>query len=172
MNARRLLERMARSDDPVLAAEARRDLDRLNAAKRARSQRVRVKAAPRLAANEAQRQTKRERRSEVRAAVVARAGGRCERILGEPGHATGRCGAPGVEMDHMHGRAREESIESCWLHCVLCARAKTENRPSRAYWLWNFGQHAMAHGYDEQVAKVVRLLAVEDAQHPEHRRTA
>jgi hypothetical protein len=132
----------------------------------------RERSAPRLAAKAGKRETKREARSEVRAAVVARADGRCERILGEPGNVMGRCNMPGVEMDHMHGRAREESVESCWLHCVLCARAKTTNKPSRAYWLWNFGIHAAMHGYAEQVAKAERLLALEKAQHPEHGRAA
>jgi hypothetical protein len=124
-----------------------------------------VKAAPRVKAKAQRKQTKREQRAAVRAAVVARAEGRCERILGEPGNVMGRCNAPGVEMDHMHGRAREESVESCWLHCVLCARAKTTNRPSRGYWLWNFGIHAAGYGYAGQVAKVEALLAIETAQH-------
>jgi hypothetical protein len=146
-------------------ADLVREQARQLAARKQHDKRVSVKAAPRVKAKAQRKQTKREQRAAVRAAVVARAEGRCERILGEPGNVMGRCNAPGVEMDHMHGRAREESVESCWLHCVLCARAKTTNRPSRGYWLWNFGIHAAGYGYAGQVAKVEALLAIETAQH-------
>ena len=102
-----------------------------------------------------------------RAAVMERAGGACERETGEPGRPLGPCGMAATERDHFWGRGRDESVEGSWALCRLCHRAKTENRPSRAYWLWSFARHAMRHDYVGQVEKLGRAMRLEEAQHPE-----
>ncbi len=76
----------------------------------------------------------------LRAQVVARAKGRCEacgKPAGESGH-----------MDHAFGRAKAaQSISSCWLLCLRCDEAKTQNRPSGAHWAQLFGEHCKFYGY-------------------------
>jgi hypothetical protein len=69
-------------------------------------------------------------------------------------------------MDHFWGRAREESVESCWMLCPRCDARKTENKPSRAQWLINFGQHCASYEYRGQIEKVDAALSLELAQHP------
>jgi 5-methylcytosine-specific restriction endonuclease McrA len=101
----------------------------------------------------AKRQTKREARDGVYAAVDRRAGGRCE-ACGHTLHSLN----PG-EHDHFWGRARAETVESVWLCCRQCHREKTENRPSRATWLRRFIRHAGAFGYGREVRKAEAVLA-------------
>jgi hypothetical protein len=116
-------------------------------------------------------QRKDERRKVERAnrdAVMSRSGGACERETGEPGQPLGPCGMRATDRDHFWGRGREESVDGSWALCRCCHRAKTENKPSRAYWLWSFARHAMRHGYDGQVLRTMRAIQFEEAQHPEH----
>jgi len=101
--------------------------------------------------------TKRDAAAEVRAAVSARAGGRCE-----------SCGlegitrpAPLLEWDHAFGRARAESIETTWLLCGgpgRCHYQKTNNIPSARVWLERFTAHALAYGYHEAAEQARRRL--------------
>lgn len=95
---------------------------------------------------------------EVYDAVEQRAGGVCE------------CGCGGAfgsgldtmpEMDHFWGRARKESVESCWMLRAKCHREKTSNKPSRDFWLIRFGRHATQHGYREQFARCSREIEAE-----------
>jgi hypothetical protein len=131
--------------------------------------RRRVSHAPRSPGEtrEQRKATKRSVERANRAAVMARADGHCERETGEPGRPLGPCGMVAVERDHFWGRSRDESVEGSWGLCRLCHRAKTENRPSRAYWVWSFARHAMRHGYDAQVTKAMMAIQFEEAQHPE-----
>ena len=90
-------------------------------------------------------------RREVRDACVRRARGRCE-----------QCGdwqGPDLHLDHFWGRAREESVESCWMLCPGCHEDKTNNRPNRGEWLFAFGIHCKGLDYAEQVAKVEAAIA-------------
>lgn len=98
-------------------------------------------------------------RKAVRKACADRAGGCCESCGTRRGEA--------LHMDHFWGRAREESVESCWMLCARCDREKTENVGGRVEWLRRFGAHAALHGYREQETKVDAALALERAQHRE-----
>jgi len=82
-------------------------------------------------------------RKAVRLACELRAAGKCE-----------CCGTPFVpasdheaEMDHFHGRAFSESVETCWMLTRACHRSKTQNWPDRAVWDLAFAMHCKRHGY-------------------------
>ena len=84
----------------------------------------------------------------IRAICVERGGGRCEACGVDPWR--------GISMDHFWGRAREESVESCWMLCAGptgCDRQKTDNFPSRLHWVRLFGVHVALHRYSKQVEK-------------------
>jgi hypothetical protein len=138
----------------ALAAEAERQL----AARTARSRRTAPKRKPGREAKEAKRAAEAAVRAEVRAACVARAEGDCE--------ACARFAGAALHLDHFWGRAREESVESCWMLCPGCDHEKTENKPTRQHWLHLFSFHCRNEGYADQVAKCDRALALEAAQHP------
>lgn len=107
----------------------------------------------RLAAKKAKRASKKEARSDVRAAVVARANGACE------------CGCGGwfgfgfaaETMDHFWGKARSESLESCWALRWDCHQRKGAG-PS-AEWLGRWMRHCLKHGYAQQFKKASDKLA-------------
>jgi 5-methylcytosine-specific restriction endonuclease McrA len=86
------------------------------------------------------RESRKLQRQAVRAECVKRAGGKCEnccaRFVGGP-----------LEMDHFHGRAVSETVETCWLLCRECHRQKTENNPNRQAWDDWFRKHCEKHGY-------------------------
>lgn len=94
---------------------------------------------------------KREATSEVREAVMVRALGHCE-----------CCGAfvgeTHLQLDHLEGRARSESVETCWALCFGCHYSKTNNCPSARVWLERFTAHALAHGYAEAAERARRRL--------------
>jgi hypothetical protein len=161
MNAREL-SLYRKHGASALAAEAERQL----AARTARSRRAAPRKAPGRAAKEAKRKTKAERRQEMRAAVVARADGRCECPVNGP-DGIERCPGYASEWDHFWGRAREESVESTWMLCGACHYRKTNNMPGRLAWLARFQFHAREHLYDAQAAKCAAAMALEQAQHPE-----
>ena len=79
-------------------------------------------------------------------AVIERAAGKCECCArpfeGDEGQAR-------ASIDHMQGRGRSESIETCWAIRADCHAAKTLNDPSASHWLAKFALHAKAHQYDE-----------------------
>lgn len=98
----------------------------------------------------------------VREVVAARTPGRCE-----------ACGADGLkrEMDHFFGKARSETVETCWMLCAPtpfsgCHFDKTNSKWGRRYWLLRFRRHAALHGYGRAIAMVDQQLALEQAQHP------
>lgn len=93
----------------------------------------------------------------VRRAVASRASGRCE--------ATGADGTK-LHMDHFFGRARSETVETCWMLSPAADFDKTHNIPSRRFWLLRFRRHAALHGYGRAIAMVDQQLALEQAQHP------
>jgi hypothetical protein len=106
---------------------------------------------------QAKRKAKREATRDVRAAVLKRAGGDCE-----------NCGWGGLaaqlELDHFEGKARSESVETCWLLCRVCHRLKTNNQPSTTNWLDVFAFHCRKHGYSEAEARARKRLAFVQAR--------
>lgn len=95
---------------------------------------------------------------EVYDAVEQRARGVCE------------CGCGGAfgsdldtmpEMDHFWGRAREESVESCWMLRAQCHREKTGNKPDRKTWLKKFYTHCVVFEYSGQLGKCIDKLESE-----------
>lgn len=87
-------------------------------------------------------------------AVAERAGGRCEQCF----HGFGDSMRDRAELDHFEGRARSESVETCWLLCGNCHRSKTVNDPSAAYWLVRFCIHAKKHNYLEALERALKRL--------------
>jgi hypothetical protein len=82
----------------------------------------------------------------VAEAVIERAAGRCEccdrPFAGDEGR--GR-----LTSDHMQGRARSESLETCWALRMDCHESKTANDPSAPHWLAKFALFAKRHSYWE-----------------------
>lgn len=104
-------------------------------------------------AKAAKKKTKRERTAEVYAAVAKRAGGRCECGCGNVLAPASVGGWWRPTLDHFWGKARSETVETCWLIAWIHHEDKTHNRPSRAAWLDRFQVHCWAHGYSKQAAK-------------------
>lgn len=119
-------------------------------------------AVERKKAKAAKKATKREQRADVRALVMARSLGLCEACVKDLTPAD-----PG-ELDHFFGKARAESVESCWLLCRACHRAKTDNKPSAAWWLDKFGGHARFSGYHAEAERArARLEGIVAVRAPE-----
>ena len=99
-------------------------------------------------------------------AIIRRADGLCEACRVRP---AGR-------IDHFEGRARSESLETCWHLCVLCDNAKTVNRPSARHWLESFIRHAESHGYtaaaERARARLDGIVAVRERSNSIHPRSA
>lgn len=113
-----------------------------------------ARTLPRRKAAAVGHQEKTGARRALRTAAVTRAGGRCE--------ATGvDLPARTLELDHMFGRARSENIETVWMLSPDAHQDKTENRPSRRWWLERFRRHAVLHGYGRAIPMVDQLLALE-----------
>lgn len=93
------------------------------------------------------KRARRKQTSEIREKVMARAGWACE-----------ACEQPVIlplEMDHFFGgslRRVMEAVETCWGLCRRCHRNKTDNLPSRAYWLERFIEHTRKFGYVDAAA--------------------
>lgn len=104
--------------------------------------------APTRQRREAKRQSRRERTAEVRAAVMERAGGICECGCGTEFREPSFNYSP--QLDHFRGRARGESVESCWALTAYCHEQKTRNEPDAAAWLRKFAAHCRRHGYDRE----------------------
>lgn len=98
----------------------------------------------------AKKQTKKAARQDVRAAVMERAGLRCE-----------CCGDGGtifnpLTLEHMFGRVRvPETVENCWALCLACHHRKTDNIPSAVFWFEAFAKKAEARG-DHAAAATAR----------------
>ncbi len=86
--------------------------------------------------------SKRQETKDIRAAVMLRAGNRCEgcffvTFIG-----------PSLEMDHFFPKARtQQTVRNCWALCHSCHRMKTDNRPGAAFWLEAFIAHATRNDY-------------------------
>jgi hypothetical protein len=134
-----VFETAAESSD--LSPQQMRDLDELRAALKP-SPKARAFSRAKREAKKTKAQGKKEKRQSVRAAVFERAGGECEcgcgRVFGpaDPG-----------ELDHFFGKAREESVESCWALTRWCHHQKTVNAPSAAEWLARFAGHCAKYLY-------------------------
>lgn len=111
-------------------------------------------------ARESKAKTKREATSEVRAAVMARADMECECGCGQ--WFGGLLGA--AELDHFWGKARAESVETCWALASHCHRLKTNNNPSARHWLLRFHAHCENHGYTTEAARARDRLAFVSAR--------
>jgi 5-methylcytosine-specific restriction endonuclease McrA len=113
-----------------------------------------------LAAKAERRASKKTKRQEVisetdriRLEVWTRSQGLCE-----------SCGLPLLrdrgELDHFFGgngrRIQLQCVANCWRCCGSCHRQKTDNQPTRLWWLRRFLEHLIkvsAHGgWAEQVA--------------------
>jgi hypothetical protein len=87
---------------------------------------------------------------QVRADVFERAAGKCE---------AGSCDRTPEELDHFFGRAKaDETVENCWAICREHHREKTDNFPSRAYWLARFGLHSKRCGHMGALERVLQSL--------------
>jgi hypothetical protein len=104
---------------------------------------------------ESKRKQKREETFLVRAEVFRRANGVCECGCGRP-LTTALAGGP--TLDHFFGRARAESIETCWALRWDCHVMKTENRPSATSWLDRFVTHCRRHMYLDTALKAMSDL--------------
>lgn len=111
------------------------------------------------------REARRERHQEsvaetrdVRVLVAARAGGHCECC----GLSLARfVGAWDGSMDHFFGgsaRKSLESVETCWMLCWACERAKTRNHPNAEHWCLEFREHAVKYGYSTAIKLVDKSL--------------
>ena len=102
-----------------------------------------------------------EERRRIRTAVMLRDGTCCA-----PRFAGITCSG-GPEFDHFFGRGRvPESVATIWVLCMRHHRMKTDGEPSRRAWLARFREHAEVHEYLAEVARVLRLIAMEEGQHP------
>jgi hypothetical protein len=115
-----------------------------------------LKAKPSKVARAERKAASRDEDAGVRGAVMTRAMGRCE-----------CCGSPeALEVDHFFGRARDRSVTGCWGLCSQCHRDKTDNRPSRKWWLGRFQRHALFYGYGTKAEGVNALIAKDEGKHP------
>lgn len=111
------------------------------------------KPRPRAAARRDAARQHRESIAEIRAAVVARAKGRCEaltamRILSDytdPARHTGP-----LRADHWLGgagrRRQQQSTNTVWAICPGCDLLRTNNWPSAAWWNRIHEAHCRLHG--------------------------
>ena len=168
----RLLERMARSDDPDLAAEAKAEQERQTAAKAkakaARKARPVRAVGPTKAAKKA---TKRGSDAIAYAGVRERDAGLCTVQLAA--EILGVCGGA-LQIDHQWGRGKAPTtVENCRMLCRDHHRRKTDSEteqgPSRLLWLCDFREHALSHDYYAEVSKADGAIALERGQHPDRR---
>ena len=103
--------------------------------------------------------TKREKRRETRPLVAERDQGCAVRAIG---------GCRGnLVWDHFFGRGKvPPAVETEWFLCEAHNQRKTDNVPSRTYWLALFRLHCQSHGYSEVADRCAVLMELEAAQHP------
>jgi hypothetical protein len=145
--ARRLMELINRDSVPAGSS-----FEAINGLRRAMEPKRSIKAS--RVRKTAKRATKKEETAAVRDLVMERADGFCEacEINFDPDLRPG-------ELDHFWGRGKEkQTAENCWALCRGCHRAKTDNVPSRSYWLAQFGNHCAVKGYDRQCARANREI--------------
>lgn len=94
----------------------------------------------------------------IRASCVARAKNRCE------------CGcnrwitAETCHLDHKFGRAREESVESCWALSIECDDERTRNYPSAAIWWARYALHCLKHRYWSHLERALTAVQTQEAK--------
>jgi hypothetical protein len=130
----------------------------LRSALKPRTRKAFVTAPTRKQTKAKKGRTKKAQTKDIRAAVMARADGKCE-----------ACGRPpsffSLEMDHFFGRVRvKQSERNCWGLCHVCHEDKTKNSPDPGHWLHRFWAHAEEHGYPEEAGMAVRLLGKHQAK--------
>ncbi len=121
--------------------ELRRAAEKAGRAKATRASRERPKAAKLRA--------KRAATSAVYDAVAERAGQVCECGCGR--WFRGLHGAQ--QLDHYEGRARSESVDTCWMLRSDCHARKTANSPSAVWWRSRFLEHCKRYDYREAAAR-------------------
>lgn len=101
-----------------------------------------------------------EETRQIREACGLRSGGNCE-----------ACGSMlsdfnPAHMDHFFKRAKvPQAVENCWLICLTCDRAVTDNNPSRARWLNTFYDHCEHHGYQVEAQRALTDLNTAVTKH-------
>jgi hypothetical protein len=122
----------------------------------------------------ARRVEEREVSAETAAAykAVARRDRRCTVQLPESimGPCSGR-----LTIDHQWGRGKEPTkTENCRRLCETHHRLKTDNKPSRLAWLYDYAEHCLGlaglgREYMDEVDRAQNAAQLEKAQHPEAR---
>lgn len=107
----------------------------------------------RRALKEGARQSRTAARAKVRDLCALRAGPLCECGCGRRFSEFNP-----AEMDHALGRARAESVETCWMLARSCHVDKTRSDPSAALWLRRFICHASFFGYHAEAEQARRRL--------------
>jgi hypothetical protein len=138
------------------AAGLARLADRQLAAKAVHDKRVRVKAAPRLAAKAGKRAAKNAETAALRAACVARADGRGE-LCGHP------LDMERAEMCHLDGgsgkRTQQQSIRNCVMEHHDCHQGRGGFDVVPRQWIPEVERWAERHGYSlpERFRKLAAL---------------
>jgi len=107
---------------------------------------------------ESKRKAKQTETSSIRAAVMTRAGGRCESCQAfsqQP-----------LQLDHFFGRAKvPQAVSNCWALCWYCHRAKTDNHLGAPRWLESFAGHCVRNGFKAELDRAEARMAVVEAKH-------
>lgn len=97
----------------------------------------------------AKKKTRKEETALLRAAVFARADNKCE-----------VCGAEATDLEHAFGRVRaKQSTSNCLALCRPCHVARTNSRPSAAFWWEKYSEIFWTRGNDYEAQEAVRLAA-------------
>lgn len=147
-SARYLLQMLqAGPSTPFLISDMERVADEL---RRALEPRPKSSQAKRT---EKKRRAKSASTKEIRAAVMERAGDKCEACR------VGFCGMDHAELDHFWGKGKTpQTIENCWAIHHTCHRDKTNNHPSAVWWLNQFVAYSIRYGYAAEEAKAKARL--------------
>ncbi len=119
--------------------------------------------SPSRVERKAKKVAKGEARRATRPLCEERAGGCCEVAI----YARTRCEGA-LTWDHYWGRGKvPPNHEAEWMICRGHHDEKGAGDPSRLAWHQIFREHALRHGYHEQIDACDRAIALERAQHPE-----
>lgn len=112
---------------------------------------LRTPAEKRIVPQRNSKGLKRAETQSIRAAVMARAGAKCELCRATPHDP--------LEMHHAFGRVKvKQSERNTMILCRGCHRHLTLNHPSAAYWQEKQAQHFEHHGYFEEAALMRRKI--------------
>lgn len=68
-------------------------------------------------------------------------------------------------LDHFFGRGKVAQTEAnCWALTIFCDHRKTNNDPTRAYWLRKFIAHAEKHGFGPEAERAAAAIKVLQAK--------